>query len=156
MTKYALLPAIAVLALMLAARPSLATTVTVKLTGVNGVTQGGYYVDPYFGTIDSSTAILVCDDFSHDTYINESWQANVSTFADLSGARFQQGTAAATLQDYDEAAYLYGQLISNPSDRGNITYALWSLFTPRAASSPGFTAGALAWLNQAKTQTYYT
>lgn len=138
-----------------AARQSFASTVTVDLTGVNGVTQGGVYADPYSGTINGSQAILVCDDFSHETYLNEKWQANVSTFADLSGVRFQQGTPAATLQAYDEAAYLYNQLLANPSDYGNISFALWALLTPSAEHSSGFTAGAQNWLTQAGNQTFY-
>ncbi|MGH9378148.1 MAG: hypothetical protein ACRD1I_05050 [Terriglobia bacterium] len=138
-----------------AASQSFATTVTVDLTGVNGVTQGGVYADPYSGTINNSQAILVCDDFSHETYFNKPWQANVSTFADLSGVRFQQGAPAATLQAYDEAAYLYTQLLANPSNYGNISFALWALFTPSAKSSSGFTSGAQNWLTQAGNQSYY-
>ncbi|MGH9343054.1 MAG: hypothetical protein ACRD19_04765 [Terriglobia bacterium] len=138
-----------------AASKSFATTVTVDLTGVNGVTQGGVYADPYSGTINGSQAILVCDDFSHETYFNQPWQANVSTFADLSGVRFQQGTPAATLQAYDEAAYLYDQLLANPSKYGNISFALWALLTPGAKRSSGFTSGAQDWLTLAGEQTYY-
>lgn len=81
---------------------SFATTVTVKLTGVNGAIQGGVYADPYYGTINKgSQVILVCDDFNHETEIGESWQATVSTFADLSSVRFKQNTPAQTLQDYE-------------------------------------------------------
>ncbi|MGH9405075.1 MAG: PEP-CTERM sorting domain-containing protein [Terriglobia bacterium] len=143
------------LALACLACPSFATKVTVKLTGVNGAVQGGVYVDPYSGTINGVPAPLVCDDFSHETYFNETWQANVSTFADLSDVRFQQGTPAATLLAYDEAAYLYGQLGAHPSDIGDISFALWALFTPSAKLSSGFTTGASNWLSTAQGQTYY-
>lgn len=135
--------------------PSFATTVTVKLTGVNGAVQGGVYVDPYSGTINGAPATLVCDDFNHETFLNETWQANVSTFADLSGVRFQQGTPAATLLAYDEAAYLYEQLGVHPSDVGDISFALWALFTPSAELSSGFTKSASNWLSTAQSQTYY-
>lgn len=135
--------------------PASATEVTVKLTGVNGATRAGVYVDPYFGTINGTPATLVCDDFSHETDINETWQANVSTFADLSGVRFQQGTPGATLLAYDQAAYLYEQLGANPSDIANISFALWALFTSDAKLSSGYTTGAANWLSKAQSQTFY-
>jgi hypothetical protein len=132
-----------------------ASTVAVELTGVNGVSTDGIYMDPYYGTINRSSGILVCDDFSHDTNIGESWQATVSTFSDLSSVRFQQGTPAATLEAYDEAAYLYDSLLDNPSQYSGISFALWALFTPGATGYSGFTADSQSWLTSAQNQTYY-
>ncbi len=136
-----------------------ADTVTVKLTGVNGKTQGGVYADPYYGTIDGNPAVLVCDDFQHETSIGETWTATVSTFADLNSVRFQQNTPAETLKDYEEVAWLYDALLANPSDYGNISFALWSVFTPSVEWSSGFTKigknSSLSWLQQAENQTYY-
>ena len=133
---------------------SSADTITVKLTGVNGAVQGGAYADPYFGTINNTPAILVCDDFSHETYIGESWTVTASTFANLGSVRFQQSTPAQTLQDYEEAAYLYDQLLANPLQYGDISFALWSVFTPGAKTSSGFTAGSQDWLTKAQDQTF--
>lgn len=153
--KKAALMLVAILALVLAPTVnSLAETVTVKLTGVNGATQGGVDVDPYSGTINGNSAILVCDDFSHHTSIGQSWTATVSTLSNLSNVRFQQGSSAATLQSYDEAAYLYNALLANPSQYGNISFALWALFTPAAKNSSGFTSGAQTWLTNAGKQTF--
>jgi hypothetical protein len=135
---------------------SLATTVTVKLTGVNGATQGGVYADPYYGTINKgSQVVLVCDDFNHETDIGESWQATVSTFADLNSVRFKQNITEQTLQDYEEAAYLYNQLLSHPSQYGDISFALWALFSPNARNSSGFTPNSQNWLSKAQLQTFY-
>ncbi|HEX5482371.1 MAG TPA: PEP-CTERM sorting domain-containing protein [Terriglobia bacterium] len=132
-----------------------ANTVTVKLTGVNGAAQGGVYVDPYSGTINGSSPLtLVCDDFAHETRIGESWTATVSDFSDLSSARFQQGSAAATLRSYDEAAYLYNALLSHPSEYGDISFAIWGLFTPSAQHSSGFTSNSAFWLGQAESQVF--
>jgi hypothetical protein len=145
--------------LMVAAIKAPADTVTVQLTSVNGKSQGGVDVDPYYGTIDGTPAVLVCDDFAHETTIGEQWTATVSTFADLSSVRFQQGTAAETLKDYEEVAWLYEALMANPSDYGNISFALWAVFTPSAEHSSGFTTNgknsAAYWLNQAEEQTFY-
>lgn len=133
---------------------SSATTVTVKLTGVNGVSQNGVYVDPYYGTINNSPAILVCDDFNHETSVGESWTATVSTFSNLSSVRFQQNTEALTLKDYDEVAYLYNQLLDNPSQYSDISFALWSIFTPSIKNLSGFTNPSQNWLIQAQNQNY--
>lgn len=134
---------------------ALANTITLKLTGINGAQQGGVYADPYYGTVNGGSPItIVCDDFSHDTSIGETWTATISNFSDLSSARFQQGTPAATLQSYDEAAYLYNQLLSHPSQYGDISFAIWGLFTPSAQHSSGFTSNSAFWLNQAKSQTF--
>ncbi len=154
-SKVALFALGCVLAILSAAMNSSAGTITVKLTGVNGVTAGGVYVDPYFGTVNGVSGLLICDDFSHETDIGESWQANVSTFNNLSLARFQQGTPAQTLQDYEEAAYLYEQLLDNPSQYGDISFALWAIFTPGARTSSGFTANSQDWLTQAQNQDFY-
>lgn len=156
--KSTVLMLLAALALVVApAANSIAGTVQVKLTGVNGATQGGVDVDPYFGTINNGPAVpLICDDFSHGTSIGETWTANVSTLSDLSSVRFQQGTPAATLQAYSEAAWLAQALQAHPSQYGNITFALWALFTPSAESSSGFTSGAETWLTNAESQTFTT
>lgn len=156
MVRSALFASACILAFVAAtATNSLANTVTVKLTGVNGAVQGGVYVDPYSGTINGSSPLtLVCDDFAHETRIGESWTATVSDFSDLSGARFQQGSAAATLKSYDEAAYLYNALLSHPSEYGDISFAIWGLFTPSARHSSGFTANSAFWLGQAESQIF--
>lgn len=133
-----------------------ATNVNVQLTGVNGVSQDGVYVDPYYGSTNSNPTILVCDDFTHNTTIGESWTATVSTFSNLSAVRFQQNSQAQTLQDYEEAAYLYTQLLANPSQYSDISFALWSIFTPSVENLSGFTGNAQTWLNQAQSQNFYT
>jgi hypothetical protein len=135
---------------------SSATTVTVQLTAVNGVSKDGVYVDPYYGTIHGMPATLICDDFNHETSIGETWTATVSTFFDLGGARFQQNSQAQTLRDYEEVAYLYNQLLANPSEYSDISFALWSIFTPSVENLSGFTSGAQNWITQAQNQTFYT
>ena len=40
-----------------------ADTVTLQLTGLNGATQGGYYVGPVSGTVNGTPITMVCDDF---------------------------------------------------------------------------------------------
>jgi len=131
--------------------------VTVVLTGVSGGTQGGVYTSPYFGSVGgvNGTAI-VCDDFNHEVYIGESWTAYEYNFSNLSGARFLGANAAATLQMYDEAAYLITELAQNPSDSGDISFAIWAIFSPNVLTTSGYLEGNAAWwLNQAESQNFY-
>jgi PEP-CTERM motif len=140
-----------------------ADSVTVTLTGVSGGVQGGVYTSPYYATVGTSANVpIVCDDYSHTVYMGESWTASVSTFADLSNARFWQtgggslaANQAATLHLYDEAAYLFNELYLQPGQSGDISFALWAIFDPtEVKSSAGWTSTAAWWLASAQSQTY--
>jgi hypothetical protein len=154
--KLILLGVAAALILLGAPIKGMANTVTVQLTGVNGKSDDGVYVDPYYGTIDGNPAILVCDDFDHETYMDQTWTANVSTLTNLTDAEFQQATPGQTLKDYEEAAFLFDALLSNPSSNyDGISFALWALFTPSVQYSSGYKNGNAAyWLNDAESQTF--
>ena len=128
--------------------PSAASTVDVQLTGVGGANQGGVYVAPYYLSIDKGAPIgVICDDFSHEVSIGEKWTATIHDFSDLSGTRF----GVADTQEYEEAAWLYTNYISDPSAAGDINFALWALFTPSAKNSSGYTGGAATWYGDAIT-----
>lgn len=134
------------------ALPAAAGPVQIKLAGVGGANQGGVYVAPYYLTINGGNPIaVICDDYSHEVTINETWAATINTFSDLSGTRF----GSADRQQYDEAAWLYTQLLSDPSQAGNINFAIWALFTPSTMGSSGFTTtgsqSALTWYNDSIT-----
>ncbi len=134
---------------------AVADTINLTLTGVNGAVHGGVYVNPYFGTINGGPQVaIVCIDFDHSVSIGQSWTATVSTFADLSQVRFQGATPADTLRMYQEAAWLSIQLSSHPADLGNISFAIWAIFSSNALNSSGFTQGAQYWLTLAQNQTY--
>lgn len=124
------------------ALPAAANTVNIKLTGVGGANQGGVYVAPYYLSIDGHKPVpVICDDFDHEVTIGETWKATIHTFADLNGTRFGAGDK----QEYEEAAWLYTKYMSDPSQAGNINFALWALFTPSTKSSSGYTSGAATW-----------
>jgi PEP-CTERM motif len=123
-----------------------ADTVTLKLTGVNSVQQGGVAVGPATGTVNGTPITMVCDDFGHHVSGGQTWTATISTFADLSAARFAGLPNA--LARYQQAAWLFDQFAVNPTASGDIQFAIWSLFTP---STP-VQAGALSWLDLAKKQ----
>lgn len=133
-----------------------ADTVSVTLTGVSGGVQGSVYTSPYYATVGNiSNVPIVCDDYAHQVYLYESWTASVSTFADLSNARFWQGTQSATVKLYDEAAYLFNELYLQPGQTGDISFALWAVFdASQVESSAGWNSKAAWWLASAQKQAY--
>lgn len=139
------------------ANAALANTVTLTFTGVNGAVQGGVYVSPYYATIGTTEhASIYCDDFEHHISFNETWTAYVSTFNSLTNVRFTSGGTAATLQRYEEEAWLIEQLASNPTELGNINFAMWAVMDPTVESDAGYTTSGTGssawWLSQATTQ----
>ena len=136
-----------------------ADTVNMTLTGVSGGVAGGVYTSPYYATVNGITDVLVvCDDFSHEDSLGQSWTATTSTLSNLSGARFDVGSPSEQLQGYGEVAWLFNQLLANPSDGNNISFAIWAVFTPSSESSSGFTTSgpgsSASWLAAAEGQTY--
>jgi hypothetical protein len=123
--------------LVLAGLPALADPVDVTFTGTNGAAEFGYYVGPYYGTIDGDPVTLYCVDFINEVYQGETWEANLTPLdgGDLSNTRFGGAVGlpnALTL--YEEAAWLTTQYASNPNDYGDIQATIWQLFDPDAPS----------------------
>ena len=130
---------------------------TLTFTGVNGASQGGYYVSPYTATVNGVPTMIFCDDFVHEVTWNETWTAYVSSFDSLTHVRFKDDD---TLQDYDEAAFLIEQSLSHPSEYGNVQYAIWAIFNPtQAEGSSGFitsgTDSSSYWLSLAESQHFH-
>ena len=146
----------AVLAAILAAPAAYAdgVPVLVTLTGVNGSSANGVYTSPYFGTITTIDGVqsvgIICDDYWHEVYIGESWWATVNTFSTLDQARFQGPDSASTLLMYEEAAFLIEQLALDPGATNDISFAIWSIFSPGVPP----TANSGWWLAYAQSQTY--
>jgi len=129
-----------VAAVLLFASASFAQT-TVTLTGVgDSATLGNVYVDPYTATVGNYSSVsVICDDWSDNTYLNETWQANVTTLSSVtnssttplfakSGTNAKGTTTPATL--YTELAYLGSLLMANslnPTSQIEISFAMWEL-----------------------------
>lgn len=133
-----------------------AAPVTLTLTGAGSNVMGGVYIGPYTAKDSSGNSFpIICDDFASDSFINETWTANVSTFDDLSGTKF----GATDPNGYNEAAWLSNKLL-DPSvtgaTAGAIQFAIWQIFTPTAFNSLSGTnlTNAQSWLQQALNQTY--
>ena len=133
-----------VLAAILCMAPSMVAAVQMQLTGAGGdiawTSLGGIYINPYTATIDGVSTTVLCDDFGDDTYVNQTWKADVYT-ADQAiatgttrlnkeyGGLTGFDTATLTMK-YTQVADLAIQLLSasNVSDRAAYSFALWGVF----------------------------
>jgi len=106
----------------------------IKLTGVGGNNEGGVYTVPYYLSINGgANQVVMCDDYTHDVVINETWQGTVYNYNDLAtmlahtraGAPVALGGLGLSLaqaqQDYREMFWLFSQFLANPAPNGNIT-----------------------------------
>jgi len=141
------------LALLILGTSSWAFADTITLGNVDGSTNpvaNGVYVGPYAGTWNGSPVQMVCDDYSHEVFVGETWQAHASTFADLSHTRFWDGAhAMQSMQKYEMAAWLTAQIFLNTRTAwGDIGFAVWRIFT---GSTPTF-GNSDYWMNLAASQ----
>ena len=146
----------------------------IKLVGVGGNNQGGVYTVPYYLTVNNgNTLTVMCDDYTHDVVVGETWQGSVFSYADLTthltetraGATVANGGLGMNLtqaqQAYRELFWLFGQFELNPAPNGNVTanninFAAWAIFDPAVTGAAGWTTGpnsAAYWLAQAQLAT---
>jgi len=112
-------------------------SVGISMSTGDQYSMNGVYVGPYNATVNGQATQIICDDFSHDTYLNESWTANVTNFSNLSSSSTPMWTSQSNSSTlYAEAAWLATQMFKpaneNNSTEGYLAYALWSLFNPNA------------------------
>jgi hypothetical protein len=115
--------------------------------------MNGVYVGAYSATVNGQSAQIICDDWADNTYLNESWTANVTNFSNLGSSKTPMwGKSASTL--YADAAWLATQMFvpanQNTNTQGYLAYALWSLFNPSALNglSSSQLAGVNSWLGK--------
>ena len=123
--------------------------INMTMTNPGNNVMDGVYVGPYTGTNNGASAQIICDDYVHDTYTNESWTASVETFSNLNGARWANSNAGGSLlggnysalQGYYAMASLATQMLAlgnsaqNAQQVGYLAYAIWSIFNPQAVQS---------------------
>ena len=121
---------------------NLAWAANFQLTSAgNNIVLDGVYISPYTALIDGVPTTVICDDFADDVSVGETWQATVSTVANLSpnvkwatnsDPALQPYSATTEQNLYNQAAWLSGQLLatSNPTQMGEISYAIWAVFDP--------------------------
>ena len=114
------------------------TTTTMDLTSPgNGTTLGNVYVDPYTATVGGvANTTVICDDWSNNSYLNESWTANVNTISSLGGKLTNAPMFGNNQPLYNELAWLGSQLLANyaakptlaqQAAQTEISFAIWEL-----------------------------
>lgn len=120
--------------------------VNMTLTGVGtGAVMGGVYVSPYVASINGVSSYVICDDFTTDVWINDTWEANQYSLSDVGPTGPQKFTAPdwspyTIQQEYDAAALLAEDVIANMWNAtlaGEYSYAIWTLFDPAAINGYG-------------------
>jgi hypothetical protein len=152
------------LGLLFGAHTALSQSYNMDLTGVgNGTVAEGVYVTPYVGTISGNglnySGLLICDDFTHESYLNTPWTASMTNAGALDGSeRFNfsgtmsiDGFTVTAQQAYDAAGWLANGLIANANTSAQTDYAfaIWNIFDGQQMNPTG---GSLSLEGQAFTE----
>jgi PEP-CTERM motif len=128
-----------------------AGTVGMSFTGLSG-SQGsnnsldGVYTYPYYFSITANgntynQVPLICDDFSDEVWVGESWTANEYSLSSIvSGAN--QGLFGDGLQ-YKQAAYYFSEILSHDSDTTDVAelnWLIWGLMNPSIDGNSNYTS----------------
>jgi hypothetical protein len=130
--------AVSAFAVFVFASASFADTL-MTLTGVgDGATLGNVYVDPYTATVGGvANTTVICDDWSNNSYMNESWTATAVSALTVSNASLGTPMFGNNQTLYNEVTYLASQLMANPTNTTNqveYSFAIWMLTYPYSAS----------------------
>lgn len=116
--------------LLMAAIPATATTVTLTSNYGSLPQYAGVYVGPIGATLDGTTAAIsggiTCVDVGSTSYFGSTFGVNVSTLQPMDLANAKLGSAE--IFQYEEAAWLLGQIPTNSAQVGAIQFAIWRLF----------------------------
>lgn len=101
-----------------------ATTVTLDLTGTGSQSGDGGYVYPYYFSVDgsSTSTSLMCISFEQEVWVGETWSATIESIS---------GTVD------EEAAWLFYDAETNPSNVIADQEAAWYLLEPASGDSNG-------------------
>lgn len=122
---------------------------SLTLTNANpsGANMGGVYTSPYVGTISGvgSDINIICDDFTDEVYLGETWNVISTNFAQMSttGTANQNvlwdtgATALTQAQGYLTVAILTSELLSINSastQAQDLSFAIWDVFNPNSSA----------------------
>ncbi|MBZ5625335.1 MAG: hypothetical protein LAQ69_42540 [Acidobacteriia bacterium] len=111
-----------------------AATDTLQLqTAGAGYVMGGVYTSPYGISINGGApTLLICDDFTTDISLGQTWFATVTSLADLQAGTGTPKFTPVDIQNYATAGVLAAELMSLPNlyseAAGEISYAIWGIF----------------------------
>jgi hypothetical protein len=124
---------------------ALADIVTMTLDQPSTPAPYGVYVDPYPITVVASNPPsgllqLSCDDYFTEIGVGLTWTANRFLLGQL-GANTPKFSVSVNSEysvqnEYDAAALLVVDMLQNPSNEVDDSYALWDIFSPTTPPSP--------------------
>ena len=128
-----------------------ANAASVTLVDVaNSQVRDGAYAGFYTLKIDGNNVLALCDDFSTNSTIGETWTGFFNTQADINGGagKFYPNTVG-----YHQIGYLFSLASSvDYSHQASIDEAIWKIMTPSAPFTP--TGDALTYFNTATSGAY--
>jgi hypothetical protein len=107
---------------------SQADTVNILYTGPNGISDHGYYIDPYYATIDGVPGIeIYCVDFDHGVSHNP-WTAYVTEVDEVGGLTPPDYTYLKNRERYEEMIWLVMQWGSQDlANRRAMQWVIWDI-----------------------------
>jgi hypothetical protein len=137
----------------------------VSMTLVNAnanYAMGGVYTSPYGLSVNGgATTLMICDDFLTNVYVGQTWQAQVTSLADVQAGTNPSGTPkfGNNVANYATAAVLAAQLMGlgnfASAAAGEISYAIWGVFDPTLlTNNPATGEGHLTSVQLAAAQQY--
>jgi len=118
-----------------------ADTVHMKFLSHGGTQQDPVY--PWNFDVNGAPMTLMCDSFSNQIVVGETWKAKVTNI--LSG----QGLFGNKLLDYKAAAWLFSEVLFDGANAHDANWAIWALFTPSAMKGIGWDSNAQKLYNEA-------
>ena len=128
--------------------PVAASADAVTLTGVGRTVWNGVAADPYTATLNGDPISMLCVSFDRRVRVGQTWEVTSSLLTAEGVANALYGNQLNALLKYQQAAWLYDQLLANPTKTGDIHGAIWNIFN---ASTPD-TRGSRYWLALAQSQ----
>lgn len=122
---------------------------TVTLTGVaNAQVRDGAFAGFYSLEIDGNKLLGMCDDFSTNSTVGDTWTATVYDGAQVAGGAGKFGPDPTR---YSQIGYLFSLTgAADYSHQASINEAIWKIMTPGASALATLTGDALNYYNSAR------
>ncbi len=124
---------------------------SVSLTGFGSTVWEGSAAGLYTGSLNGNPITMVCLSFDRHVSVGQTWTATVNELTAGGVANSLYGSQANALLKYQQAAWLYDQMLAQPGQAGEIHGAIWNVFNEVITPD---TAASNSWLTLAQNQTF--
>ena len=129
--------------------PALASADSITVTGAGRTAWNGVAADPYTARLNGEPVSILCVSFDRRVRVGQTWEVTSNLLTAEGVANALYGNQLNALLKYQQAAWLYDQLLTNPTQVGDIHGAIWNIFN---ASVTPDTRGSRYWLALAQSQ----